>query len=53
MEVNQIVVDFIWDGKSSKIAYNVLVQSIEDGGLELFDFEVKVKAAKNYLWKGC
>ena len=31
MEVKQIVVNFIWDGKPSKIAYNVLVQSIEDG----------------------
>ena len=45
-EVKQIVVDFIWDGKPSKIAYNVLVQSIEDGGLKLVDFESKVKAAK-------
>ena len=45
-EVKQIVVDFIWDGKPSKIAYNVLAQSIEDGGLKLVDFESKVKAAK-------
>ena len=45
-EVKQIVVDFSWDGKLSKIADNVLVQSIEDGGLKLVDFESKVKAAK-------
>ena len=44
-EVKQIVVDFFRDGKPSKIAYNVLVQSIEDGGLKLVDFESKVKAA--------
>ena len=48
-EVKQIVVDFIWDGKPSKIAYNVLVQSIEDGGLKLVDFESKVKATKNCI----
>ena len=45
-EVKQIVVDFIWDGKPSKIAYNVLVQSVEHGGLKWVDFESKVKAAK-------
>ena len=41
MEVKQIVVDFIWDGKPPKIAYNVLVQSIEDGDLKLVDLKAR------------
>ena len=58
MEVKPIVVDFIWDGKPSIIAYNVIMKSIEDGGLILVDFQNKVKAEKmtdksKARWKAC
>ncbi len=37
-EIKHIVVDFIWEGKTSKIAYDVLIQQTEEGGLKLVDF---------------
>ena len=40
-EVKELVTDFIWNGRKSKIAYNVLIQQIQEGGLKLIDFETK------------
>ncbi len=48
-EVKHIVVDFISEGKTSKIAYDVLIQQTEEGGLKLVDFEDKVKSLK-VIW---
>ncbi len=48
-EVKQCIVDFIWDGGSSKIAYDVIIQQIQDGGLKLIDFGEKIKALK-IIW---
>ena len=45
-EVKKIVVDFIWDSKPLKIAYDVMIQSIENGGLNFVNFESKVKSLK-------
>ena len=45
-EVKDIIIDFLWDGKPPKIAYNVLIQSFKKGGVKLIDFESKVKALK-------
>ena len=45
-EVKQIVTDFVWNGKPPNIAYNVMIQNIENGGLKLVDFESKVKSLK-------
>ena len=45
-EVKKNVVDFIWDSKPKKIAYDVMIQGIENGGLKLVDFESKVKSLK-------
>ena len=42
----KIIVDFIWDSKPPKIAYDVMIQSIKNGGLKLVDFESKVKSLK-------
>ena len=28
-EIKEIIVDFLWDGKPPKIAYNVLIQNIK------------------------
>ena len=43
-EVKQLCVSFIWDKKPPKIAYDVLIQKIEEGGLKLFDFTSKIKS---------
>ena len=48
-EAKSIITDFIWNGKPSKISYNVLIQDIQHGGLKLIDFEQKVKALKG-IW---
>ncbi len=50
-EVKHIIVDFIWEGKTSKIAYDVLIQQTEEGGLKLVYFEDKVKSLKVMLGK--
>ena len=45
-EVKCLITDFLWDGKPAKIAYNVMIQSIKNGGMNLVDFESKVKSIK-------
>ncbi len=45
-EIKAIIHDFILDGKPSRIAYEVLIQSIGNGGLKLMDIETKVKSLK-------
>ncbi len=51
-EVKHIVADFIWEGKTSKIAYDVLIQQTEEEGLKLVDFEDKVMSLK-VMWVKC
>ena len=43
-EVKSIILDFLWDGKVAKIAYNTLIMGIDDGGLKLVDLKTKVKS---------
>ena len=43
-EVKEIILDFVWDGSTSKIAYSTLIQGIGKGGLKLVDLELKVKS---------
>lgn len=47
--------DFIWNGKRNKIAYNVLIQDIEYGGLKLPDLFSRVQVIHlkwiRYMWK--
>ncbi len=45
-EVKAIISYFIWDGKLSRIAYEVLIQSVGNGGLKLMDIETKVRSLK-------
>ena len=51
-EVKDMIVDFLWDGKPPKIAYNVLTQSIKKGGVKWIDFGSKTKALKIGFVKG-
>ncbi len=45
-EINNATQNFIWDGNTSKIAQQTLIQSIQNGGLKLCHFETKVRALK-------
>ena len=44
--MKEIITNFLWDGKPPKIAYNVMIQGIKIGVMNLVDFENKVKALK-------
>lgn len=41
-EVKEIAREFLWSGRRSKIAYNLLLQSIQEGGLKLLDLGERV-----------
>jgi len=46
--------DFLWEGKPARIAYNTLIGTVEKGGLGLMDFEqrknsLRVKIIQKYL----
>ena len=45
-EVNNILDNFMWNGGRPKIAKNVMIRKIEDGGLKLIDLESKIKAIR-------
>ncbi len=38
-EVDKIIIEFVWKGKMHKIAKNVIIQTIGDGGLKFPDFK--------------
>lgn len=42
VEFKTLVMDFLWDGKRSKIAYSLMIQQIEDGRLKLPDLETRI-----------
>ena len=39
-----MILDYLWNGKTPKIAYSTLIQSTDKGGLKLVDFRTKVKS---------
>ncbi len=45
-ETHDIIQNFIWEGKTAKIAQNTLIKNIEQGQLKLCHFPTKVKALK-------
>lgn len=51
----KIVLDFIWNGKTSKIAYNVMIQDLDIGGLKVPDLENRVWVIHlnwiKYMWR--
>ena len=48
-EVRKIISNFIWDGGTPKIKYDVLIQDVSKGGLGLIDIEGKINAI-NLCW---
>ena len=45
--IDNIVRNYIWNGKKSKIAYNILQNPKKEGGLNLINITKKDKALKN------
>lgn len=45
LEINRMIFDFIWKGKSPKLRKDVLVKKIEFGGINVPDFSLMVKSA--------
>ena len=48
-EIKLLITDFIWEGKTSKISYNTMIQTIENGGSGLTNLETKCNALM-YNW---
>lgn len=52
--IKRCILDFLWEKKPARIAYNTLIGPVEEGGLGLVDIEQKkksmrVKTVKKYL----
>ncbi len=45
-EVDNIITEFLWKGKMHKIAKNIIIPNIGDGGLKFSDFQSKMKSLK-------
>ena len=45
-EINKAVSDFIWGGKGVKIAHQTLIAKYKEGGLQLVDLKLKIKAIR-------
>ena len=44
--IDNLIREFLWNGKKSKIAYNILQNQKKDGGLQLVNIKLKDKALK-------
>ena len=45
-QVNTIIYNFVWNGKTDKVKRKILIQDIDMGGLKMIDFDNYIKAAK-------
>ena len=45
-EINSLMFKFLWDGKPDKIKRSVIINKIEDGGIEIPHIESQIKAQK-------
>lgn len=62
-KMKSIVLNFLWEGKTAKIAYDTLIGKVEEGGLGLIDPFIRMKSIRikvvnkywkdgKYAWKG-
>lgn len=42
-DIRNMARSFVWSNKNSKVAYNIIIQSIRDGGLRLADLQTRIK----------
>ncbi len=53
-QINDIIQNFIWEGKTAKITQNTLIMNIDGGGLNLYHYPTKVDALKlSWITKIC
>ncbi len=45
-EINDIIQNFIWEGKTAKIDQNTFIKNIDEGGLQLCHYPTKVKTLR-------
>jgi hypothetical protein len=45
-EIQKRIRELIWDGKTPKVKYSTLINSVEDAGLALQEVECKLKTKK-------
>ena len=45
-EINKLIFNFIWAGKTSKIKRNTIIGETKNGGLKMCDFNIMEKALK-------
>lgn len=50
-ELKKIITDFFWSNKRGMVAYNVLVQDIQNGGLKLPDLTTRIQTTHIYWIK--
>lgn len=50
-EFKRIILDFFWNGKRGKVAYNLLIQDIADGGIKLPDLNIRIQTIHLYWIK--
>lgn len=54
VEYKKIILDFFWNYKWSKVAYNLLIQDIGEGGIKFPDITTRIKTSHlywiKYLW---
>lgn len=55
VDFKKIITDFFWNNKRGKVAYNLLVQDIKEGGMKLPDLSTRIQVAQLYwikrMWK--
>lgn len=51
VEFKKIICDFFWNEKKGKVAYNVLIQDIAEGGLKLPDLTTRIRTSHLYWIK--
>lgn len=51
VEYKKIVTDFFWNNKRGKVAYNLLLQDIADGGIKLPDLPTRIATTHLYWIK--
>lgn len=44
-EVKKLACSFLWDNKKNKVAYNLVIQAVSEGGLHLMDLQSRTNAS--------
>jgi hypothetical protein len=53
VEIDKLIFNFLWDGKPPKIKRNVIISSLENGGIKIPLFSEKYKSLRIFWLKSC